>query len=106
MAFDEATIQQVWEKGRATNDREPSEWRKDECGAWMQRAAYGGQTSEYGWKIVNVTPGSENKLANLRPFHLENDFNQNSGKALCRVTTDRDAISPTAHVDTPHNRQT
>ena len=35
MEFNNETVQGVWEKARATNDTDPNEWRKDECGAWI-----------------------------------------------------------------------
>lgn len=37
MITDENLIQAVWEKGRGMLDRDASEWRKDQCGAWLHR---------------------------------------------------------------------
>ena len=104
MVFDDETVQQVWDKGRAVHDREPEVWRKDACGAWIRREHYGREHSEYGWKIANISSGTPGEVDNLRPFHLQNDFDRNSGKARCRVAADREAIPATAQIDTPRNR--
>jgi hypothetical protein len=104
MAFDEAMVQAVWETARAVLDRDGAVWRKDACGAWLRREHYGNQTSEYGWKIELTAPGTPDDVTRLGPFHRKNSFDPNTGEARCQVTADRDAIQPTAHIDTPHNR--
>ncbi len=105
MAFNEDVIQQVWEKGRATNDRDGDEWRKDECGAWIHRASYDRPSNEFGWHIRNVTAGGDDAVKNLRPFHCKNDFNRSTEQARCTVIADRQGIPPTAQVDNPGNRE-
>lgn len=105
MKLRENMVQQVWDKGRATPDRDPTEWRKDECGAWMHRPEYGNERSEFGWKIENVTPGGADEIDNLRPFHHDNGFDRPAGKARCHVTADREGIQPTAHIGQPSNRE-
>ncbi len=103
MAYSEELIQQTWEKGRATNDRDGDEWRMDECGAWMHRSSYGSPGNEFGWHIINVVAGGEDVTDNLRPFHRENAFNRNSGNASCKVVADRQGIPPTARVSSADN---
>ncbi len=105
MAYSEEIIQQVWEKGRASNERDADEWRKDECGAWMHRPSYGNTVNEFGWTIRNVVAGGGNTVNNLRPFHRENDFNRNTGEASCTVIADRQGLPPTAQVGNPGNRE-
>lgn len=105
MALDEALIQQVWEKGRAVNNRDSDEWRLDECGAWMHRPSFDSNTNEFGWTIRNVVAGGEDIVTNLRPFHRENDFNRNTGEAHCSVIADRQGIPPSGQVNNPGNRQ-
>lgn len=105
MVLSESVIQQVWEKGRATNDRDANEWRKDECGAWIHRSSYGSQASEFGWLIRNVTPGGKDVVENLRPFQRDNDFNRNTEEARCNMHADRQGIPPSAHLGSPENRQ-
>jgi hypothetical protein len=106
MEFDDKTVQGVWEKARATQDKDPTDWRKDECGAWIKRSQYGNQLSEFGWKIENITPGANPELKNLRPYQHENAFDKATGKPHCRVTADREGLAPTASIDTPRNTST
>jgi hypothetical protein len=81
-------------------------WRKDECGAWIMYDGYGSEEHEFGWRIVNVSAGSSDDLDKLRPFHRENDFNRNTGLAVCRIRADREGTPPTAQLDTPRNTPT
>ena len=104
MDFNNETVLGVWEKARATNDKDPTEWRKDECGAWINRNHYANLLSEFGWKIENVTPGEDPLLENLRPFQHENAYDKATGQAHCRVTADREGLPPTASIDTPRNK--
>lgn len=104
MVFDEDLIQRVWQKGRATPERDQDEWRKDQCGAWMRREQYGGETAEFGWKIENVSIGGGDELANLKPFHWRNAFDRNTHQPRCHVTADREHVSPTAVLGKPANR--
>ena len=103
MGFDEKLVQRVWEQARATQDRDPDEWRKDECGAWINRALYESSASEYGWKIVNIVPGSEDEPKNLGAFHRDNGFDLANGRPRCTVTADRTDIAPGQKVGQPRN---
>ena len=104
MTFDEETIQAVWEKGRATLERDATLWREDECGAWMNRNEYGNPEAEFGWRIVTVVAGMATTVEHLRPFHSANGFDIANGRPHCRVTADRVGLTPVQHADTPHNR--
>lgn len=104
MEFNDETVQGVWEKGRATNDKDSNEWRKDECGAWIRCDLYGNQASEFGWKIENVAPGKPHALENLRPYQHENSFDKATGQPHCRVMADREGLPPTASIDRPRNK--
>ena len=71
--FDEATIEAVWKKG-AIEPEYPS-FRKDACGASMQRQRYG-KTEQWGWEIDHIKPvamGGTDDLANLQPLMWENN---------------------------------
>lgn len=105
MAFDDTMIDEVWKKARAMADQDFTVWRKDECGAWLFREHYGNTASEYGWKIVNIAPGSDDSLENLRPFHLRNTFDIENRKPRCVVTADREGLAPEQTVGKPRNKE-
>ena len=101
MSYSKEVTDQVWEKGRATGNQDSTEWRKDECGAWIRYKHYGNEESGFGWKILNVATGAA--AEDLRPFHVQNDFNRNTGLAVCRVKADREGLPSTAQVAAPRN---
>ncbi len=105
MKYSEQLIQQVWEKGRAYGEISADKWREDECGAWISRPDYGNADSEFGWKIVSVTPGAQDTLENLRPFHHRNGYDLANHKAKRHVTADRTGLSVFEHTFQPHNRK-
>jgi len=104
MSYDEATVQQVWERGRASTDFDPAQWRQDQCGAWLRRDQYGSANGPFAWKILPVKPGPGNDVDNLRPFHRENDFDRALSQAHCNLTSDRLQAYPTAQMGEPANR--
>lgn len=71
--FDEATIEAVWQKG--TPETGYANFRRDKCGASMQRQRYG-QQQQWGWEIDHIKPvsnGGADDLSNLRPLQWENN---------------------------------
>lgn len=73
--FSDEVIQQVWNKGTKVDEYDSSKYRKDVCGAWMQRDKYG-EEHTYGWEIDHVYPtskGGDDDLVNLRPMQWENN---------------------------------
>jgi len=72
-AFSEATIEAVWAKG--TPEPNYPGFRKDKCGASMQRTKYG-KTEQWGWEIDHIKPvsqGETDDLSNLQPLQWENN---------------------------------
>ncbi len=71
--FDEGTIEAVWQKGKP--EPQFSGFRKDACGASMQRSKYG-KTEQWGWEIDHIMPvarGGTDDLYNLQPMQWENN---------------------------------
>jgi hypothetical protein len=103
MELDKTIVQKVWEMGRASLERDGGEWREDECGAWMQRDQFNNANSEFGWHIRNIQAGDDSP-ENLRPFHIENEYNLMAQTPRCQVTADRSHIPPTSVVGKPRNK--
>ena len=86
MAWSDETIQTVWEKGDVVQGYDPARWRKDQCGAWIGRAAYGDRDSIYGWEIDHISPGGSDAIGNLRPLQWKNNADKSDGRLKCNVT--------------------
>lgn len=75
-SFDNYTINQVWEKAIIVPGYNPSMYRKDICGNWMQFSEYGNTKSMYGWEIDHIYPaskGGNDSLLNLQPLYWLNN---------------------------------
>ncbi|HWR35217.1 MAG TPA: HNH endonuclease signature motif containing protein [Clostridia bacterium] len=73
--FDEAVVQQVWNKGTIVPGYDPNVYRKDACSAWMQRNRHG-MTIAMGWEIDHIIPvehGGVDSLFNLQPLQWQNN---------------------------------
>jgi hypothetical protein len=76
-SFDAATIEAVWQK--AVIDPGFTIFRKDSCGASIQRDKYGDRTSPFGWEIDHDFPvalGGSDTLNNLHPLQWENNVHK------------------------------
>ncbi len=86
MSFSDEKVQQVWEKAVTDSNNDPNKWRKDQCGAWIYRGAYGDRNSEYGWEVDHIDPNGRDGLSNLRPLQWKNNLDKGEGRLKCPVT--------------------
>jgi hypothetical protein len=98
MNFSNEIILKVWQKAEIDEYNVPNDFRKDQCGAWIERTQYGNHDSAYGWEInqINRTlDGDLYDLSNLRPLHWKNNFFKEDEHLTCPVRS-----SGTINVDT------
>ena len=89
MSWSDAQIQQVWEKAAPQVNNDPNVWRKDQCGAWLNRAAHGDRNSKWGWEIHHINPNGGDGMANLMPLHWENNLSSaDTGRVICVLISD------------------
>ena len=88
MVYSDEIVLEVWNKATVVSDNDPNVWRKDECGAWIQRSMHGDRSSQYGWEIDCASADESQDLANLRPLQWQNIISKGDGKVRCRVTAD------------------
>ncbi len=87
--IDETVVQSVWQKGAIVPSYDPSVYRKDQCGAWMQRTQYGNRNSPYGWEVHHITAisrGGSDGVSNLQPLQWRNNLATGDGGLRCAVT--------------------
>jgi len=87
MGYSEEIVQAVWEKARAVEDNDATIWRKDDCGAWIQRIMYGDRSSQYGWEIDQISTEDPENISNLCPLHWRNRIGRSDGRLICVVTS-------------------
>jgi hypothetical protein len=74
-SFDQATIEAVWRKAHIAPGHNPAVYRRDTCGAWISRVAYG-TTGDYGWEVDHIVPasrGGTDEVRNLQPLQWQNN---------------------------------
>lgn len=90
--YSKKIINSVWNKAEFVSDlNEKNGFRKDQCGAWIKKQAYGDRSSKYGWEIDHIQPSSEDGpdcLSNMRPLHWGNNASRQDGRLIPYVTSD------------------
>ena len=77
MAFSKQQIQDTWNRALSVEGYDPTRFRKDACGAWIQWSDYGNHNSQYGWDIDHVFPkalGGGDDEMNLRAMQWQNNL--------------------------------
>ncbi len=87
MSYSDETVQAVWDKARSVDNNDAEVWRKDECGAWIQRMMYGDRSSQYGWEIDEISNDGTESISNLCPLHWRNRIGKSDGRLICSVTS-------------------
>lgn len=85
MSYSEEIVQIVWEKAKVIDANDSKMWRKDECGAWIQRMMYGDRNSQYGWEIDHIDPHGPDDNTNLCALQWHNSIGKSDGRLICRV---------------------
>lgn len=88
MAWSDDTIEKVWQKGKIVSGYDASEYRQDDCTAWMKRDEYGNRNSDFGREIDHINPKGSDDLPNLRPLQWENNVDKSDGKLKCNVISE------------------
>lgn len=96
MEFSKEQLDRIWKKGVIVEGYDPSIIRKDACGAWILRQAYGAEDSEYCWEVDHIYPkaclvakGIDEKLIdsvdNLRPLNRKNNLSKSLSYPLYKA---------------------
>lgn len=85
----EQMINDAWNNATEVEGYDPNSFRKDCCGAWIVRNAYGNTNSPFGWEIDHVYPeskGGKSDPQNLRAMHWENNRSKGDDYPAYRVS--------------------
>lgn len=89
MSYSHQELSQIWAKGKVVAGYDSNQWRKDDCGAWINWSQHGNRKSDVGWEvdhILAVANGGSDSLYNLRPLHWQNNAHKQDGGLGCVVT--------------------
>jgi hypothetical protein len=88
MDYTQDIILKVWQKGIIDEYNVPNDFRKDNCGAWIERIEYENINSPYGWHIDKKDKDlNAQDITNLYPMHYKNNCRNQDGTIVCKVTS-------------------
>jgi hypothetical protein len=88
MDYTQDIILKVWQKGIIDEYNVPNDFRKDNCGAWIERIEYENINSPYGWHIDKKDQDLNSQdIANLYPMHSKNNCRGQDSTIVCKVTS-------------------
>ena len=87
-SYADDVILKVWQKGQIDEYNIPNNFRKDNCGAWIERTEYENGNSPFGWHIDKINQDlNSDDIANLYPVHSKNNNRNLDGTINCKVTS-------------------
>lgn len=82
--FTPAIVEATWRKASMVNGEDPTQFRRDVCGAGIRKASYG-TTGEHAWEIDHIKPvskGGTDHRTNLQPLHWSNNHTKGDDDEL------------------------
>lgn len=103
MVINEELIDKVWAKGVKVPGYSETQIKKDACGAWIRRDAYGNHESPFGWEIDHIFPQKKlssfnvpqsviDCIQNLRPLQWANNLSKGTDYPSYRAKIKADGL--------------
>ena len=94
----EEEIQKIWEKATPVQGVDSNKWRKDQCGAWIQRDKHDAISpnephTSFKWQVDHIKPDSEggaDTVSNARPLQWYNNDCRQNRRLKKRITAEGD----------------
>lgn len=89
-------VEQVWNKASEVPGYDKNVYRKDQCGAWIQKDEYGAASvgeshTSFKWQVDHIKPdskGGADVLSNARPLQWYNNDCRQNGRLMTKVTAE------------------